>query len=115
MKTLFRLLVLVPAALILLAFALANRQIVSVSFDPLQETAARFKIDLPLFLVVFAMVMFGILVGGIAMWFSQGKHRRAERRCRKEVERLRNELARLEGDAAHLEPPGRTFPESHAA
>ena len=44
---------------------------------------------LPLFVVVFATLMLGVLIGGFASWIGQGRHRRAARQARAEVERLR--------------------------
>lgn len=66
MASLLRFLRLLIAALILLllaVFAVANRQSVSVSLDPLP-----FALDLPLYLLVFAVFVVGLLLGALGQW-----------------------------------------------
>ncbi|WP_404400690.1 lipopolysaccharide assembly protein LapA domain-containing protein [Pelagibacterium halotolerans] len=86
-------LVLIPLCAAILIFALANRHTVPVNFNPLisvDPTAP--GAGVPLFLIIYAVLFFGIALGGIAVWFAQGSHRRAERRWRKETEKLQKEL-----------------------
>jgi len=93
--------VLVPLCVVLIIFALANRQPVTVNFNPFAvepETASQ-RLDVPLFLVIFAVLLAGIVLGGIATWFAQGPRRRDERHLRRETERLHREL-----DAARRAP-----------
>lgn len=88
-------LILVPLCLIVLVFALANRHIVGVNFNPLvpvDATAPGF--GMPLFLVIYAVLFIGISLGGLAVWLTQGAHRRAERRLRRENEKLQADLER---------------------
>ncbi len=86
-------LVLVPLCAIVLVFALANRHTVPVNFNPLVSVAADTPgYGVPLFLLVYAVLFFGIALGGIAVWWTQGAHRRAERRLARENQRLRTEL-----------------------
>jgi uncharacterized integral membrane protein len=86
--------VLVPLCAILIVFALANRQLVVVNFNPLAPTDALTTAGagVPLFLVIFAVLLVGVLLGGIATWFAQGPHRRDERHFKRETERLHREL-----------------------
>jgi len=78
-------LVLVPLCALLVAFALANRQLVSVNINPfaapLEGDAAGYGV--PLFVILYAVLLIGVLLGGIASWFAQGSHRRAERHWRR--------------------------------
>jgi uncharacterized integral membrane protein len=78
MKRALQLIVLVPLIVIGLALAVANRSNVIVSFDPFSSDAAG-QIQAPLFVVLILAVMFGVLLGGLATWLSQGKYRRALR------------------------------------
>jgi uncharacterized integral membrane protein len=93
--------VLVPLCVVLIVFALANRHSVAVNFNPFavepQADAQAFAV--PLFLVIFAVLLVGVLLGGIATWFAQGAHRRDEKHFRRETERLHREL-----DAARRTP-----------
>jgi uncharacterized integral membrane protein len=87
-------LVLVPLSLALIVFALANRQLVVVNFNPMvsADQLSQSGFGVPLFLVLFAVLLLGVLFGGIATWFAQGPHRRDERLFRRENERLHREL-----------------------
>ena len=89
--------VLVPLSVVLIVFALANRQLVVVNFNPLvpSEALTTPGIGVPLFLVLFAVLLFGVILGGIATWFAQGQHRRDERSYRRETERLGREVDAL--------------------
>jgi hypothetical protein len=85
----------------LIVFALANRQPVVVNINPFAsaESLEAANAGVPLFFVIFAVLLVGIVLGGIATWFAQGTHRRDERLFRRETERLHREL-----EAARREP-----------
>lgn len=89
--------VLIPLCLLLIVFALANRQLVIVNFNPLvpSEALGTPGAGVPLFLVMFTVLLFGVVIGGIATWFAQGQHRRDERFWRREVDRLNREVDAL--------------------
>ena len=95
MKMFFKALFLVPIAIVVLAFAFANRQPVSVLFDPFNTAQPAFSLTAPFFLVLFATVIVGVLIGGSASWLSQGRVRREARQQRAEADRLRVELSRV--------------------
>ena len=77
MKAWLRAVVLVPVAVVLISFALANRAYVALRLDPFELIDPPLSFNVPLFLPIFIGIIVGIGVGGIAMWFSQGRHRRA--------------------------------------
>lgn len=112
-----QLLVLLPAAALLIAFALANRDPVIVSFDPIGDPPA-WAATLPIFVLVFAVLLAGVLVGGVAAWLNQGKWRRRARREEAEAKRWRaraEELVR-DAEAARAERPREVAPvERHDA
>ncbi len=89
MKAAFKALILVPLALVAILFAIANRQAVTVYFDPFGTQSEDLSLTAPLFLIVILAIMLGVLLGGVAAWLVQGKHRRAARRARAEADRLR--------------------------
>ncbi|HQZ12303.1 MAG TPA: lipopolysaccharide assembly protein LapA domain-containing protein [Devosia sp.] len=93
--------VLVPLSIALVVFALANRQAVAVNFNPFSAPADPNMpgFGVPLFLVIFGVLLVGVVLGGIATWFAQGHHRRDERAFRRENERLHREL-----EVAHRAP-----------
>ncbi|MGC2141219.1 MAG: LapA family protein [Methylovirgula sp.] len=90
MKRALQFIVLVPLVVIGLALAVANRANVVVSFDPFSSDTAG-QLQAPLFVVLILAVMFGVVLGGLATWFAQGKYRRALRALRTETARLRDE------------------------
>lgn len=90
-------LILVPLCGLLIAFALANRHLVSVNINPFTAPAETglSGYGIPLFVVLYAMLLVGVLLGGIASWFAQGPHRRSEKHWRREARQLSDELETL--------------------
>ena len=86
--------VLVPLCLLLVVFALANRQLVVINFNPLvpSESLTTPGVGVPMFLVLFTVLLMGVVLGGVATWFAQSHHRRDERSYRREAERLSREV-----------------------
>jgi hypothetical protein len=99
-------LLIAPLALIGLAFAIANRHLATVSFDPFAgNDISSPQITVPLFVILFSAVLFGILLGGIATWMTQGKNRRAARLARSEAEKWHSEADRLRAQVAETGRP----------
>ncbi len=90
-----KMLIAIPAALAIVLFAIANRQIVRVSFDPFSRDVPSAFLDVPLFAVVLLGLGLGVVAGGIGAWLAQGRHRKAERQLKREVNRLSGETAAL--------------------
>ena len=88
-------LILVPLAIIVISFAVANRQSVVVSFDPFDQAHPALTRALPLYLLMLVLLIGGVVVGGIAAWIRQGKWRRAARRADAQARELRAEVERL--------------------
>lgn len=96
-------LLLAPVALIAIVLAVANRTPVTLSLDPLAREASPLSISVPLFAVVFLAMILGVVIGGTAVWWKQGRYRKRCRlaeselsAARSDVERLRSELGRGE-------------------
>lgn len=84
--------IVVPPAALLIAFAVANRHSVTVSFDPFTSVNPAYAATLPLFAVILLVLIAGVVVGGVAAWIRQSKWRRAARQLDGEVRQLRAEL-----------------------
>ena len=84
--------ILVPLAIVIVMFAVANREIIAVSFDPFDTAHPAFALKMPLFVLIFALVGTGVLVGGIAAWLKQHKWRMRARRAEAEARDLRSRL-----------------------
>ena len=86
--------VLVPFGLILALFALANRQTVEIGIDPISpETPFWGPVEVPLFVVIYAALLAGVVLGGVGDWLNQGKHRKAERQLRRDLNKMQKETA----------------------
>jgi uncharacterized integral membrane protein len=93
-------LILVPLAIIIIAFAVANRQIVTVSFDPFNATEPAAALTLPLFALIILVLIVGVLIGGCASWLRQGRWRGTARSLERRVQALRKKVEALEGTAS---------------
>ncbi|HEV2559561.1 MAG TPA: lipopolysaccharide assembly protein LapA domain-containing protein [Microvirga sp.] len=107
-------LILLPVAILVVLLAVANREPVQVSVDPFTPDAPGFVMNVPLYAVVFAAVMLGVLVGGVAAWLAQSKHRRARRHYRREAQHLKTETDRMRAErpastAPALPAPGSAY------
>jgi len=91
--------VLLPLALLLVIFAVANRDWVTVSFDPFHPGDPSLGVSLPLFAVIILSVIVGVLAGGAATWLKQGRWRRAARRHEAAANAARAELSASRGGA----------------
>ena len=95
MKRIFWLFVAILAALVIVPFGVVNRHPVTVSLDPFARPQPLLSADVPLSLLIFMTFMAGLFVGGLVVWFGQGKWRRTARTSRREVHLWRSEADRL--------------------
>ena len=92
-------LVSVLLGLIFIVFAVANRHLVTVSFDPLNSSDPSVGLRLPLFVVIIAVAIAGVVAGGSATWFRQRRWRRAARQYEADARQARAQLAELRTSA----------------
>ena len=95
MKKVVNALIVIPLALIFIVFAVANRRLVTVSFDPFDTTDLADGIRLPLFAIIILAVVVGIIAGGVATWLRQGHWRRAARRHEADAREAQARLVEL--------------------
>lgn len=96
MRKFFTALVLIPLGIIFLAFAIANRRLVTVSFDPFNATDPSVGLTLPLFMVIIVVAILGVLAGSFATWLRQRHWRRAARQYETEARDARAQLGQLQ-------------------
>jgi uncharacterized integral membrane protein len=105
-------LVVIPLGLIFIVFAVANRHLVTVSFDPFNSSNPAVAVTLPLFVVIIAGAILGVVAGGCASWFRQRHWRRAARRNEADALAARAQLADWRASAM---TPSRHDPQRLAA
>src|SRR5262245_44137823 len=93
MRKILTAIVLVPLAIIIVMFAVANREVVTLTFDPFNSEQPAFALRSPLFLLSFVLVAIGVIIGGFAAWLNQGKWRARARHAEAEARLLREKLA----------------------
>jgi uncharacterized integral membrane protein len=112
MRKFLNVLIVLPLGLILIIFAVSNRHFVTVSFDPFNTTEPALSASLPLFALIIAVAIVGVVAGGLGTWFGQRHWRRASRRHEADARDAKAELAdlraasmALRGEPARLAGP----------
>jgi uncharacterized integral membrane protein len=112
MRKFFTALIVIPLFLVFVVFAVANRHLVTVSFDLFNTTDPGLAISLPLFALIIVVAIIGVVAGGSAVWFGQRRWRRAARRheadaraAKAHLEALRAQAMAMRGDAPRLAAP----------
>ena len=100
----------VPLAIIVIAFAIANRHAVEVSLDPLP-----FSFGLPLYVVAIGALVVGFAGGAGSAWLAGHVARRAARGRKARIAVLEGELARLRAAAEPTRDGERLLPPADAA
>ena len=99
MRKFFTALVVIPLGILFIVFAVANRHLVTVSFDPFNSTDPSVAATMPLFVVIIVVAILGVAAGGMATWFRQRHWRRAARQHEADARRARSEAADLRAAA----------------
>jgi len=92
--------VFVPLAIILVALAVANRGPASFTLDPFNPGNPALTVQMPLFVLLFAAIAIGMIVGSLATWMKQGRYRKLARQRSHEAEALRQAAARTPAQPA---------------
>ncbi|CAM5472725.1 putative integral membrane protein [Aquamicrobium terrae] len=98
--------VFVPLAVILIALAVANREAVPFTLDPFNPGNPALTATLPLFVLLFAALLLGMIVGSAVTWVKQGRYRKLARQRGLEAENLRQAVARAPATPANPVLPG---------
>lgn len=87
-------LLLAPLALVMIAFAVANRAAVEIRLDPLPLT-----LEAPLFALAYACIFLGLVVGGAAAWLAGRRWRRLARARGRDLARQGAQQSAVPGGA----------------
>ena len=83
------------AAVLLVTLAVANRHPVTLALDPFNPQRPVISAELPFYAYLFAMLILGVILGGVATWMNQGRWRRQLRERTREAQHLKGETERL--------------------
>lgn len=83
----------VPAVVVAAVLAVANRQSVQFSLDPFSSTAPAFAVIMPLYLLLFLAVLFGVLLGGLVVAIGRRPRRSTAARLSSTSASLRQALS----------------------
>ena len=112
-------LVILPLAIIFVVFAVANRHLVTLSFDPFDSNDPSLSVTLPLFVVIIAVAIFGVIAGGVATWLGQRRWRKAARLHEAEARHARAQLAdfraQAQGTGGRQVPPALGYSPQYGA
>lgn len=98
-------LILIPVIFIVVALAVANRHVVRLVLDPISPEAPIAALEAPFFVYMFAALLIGVILGGIATWTTQRKWRKAARQRSLEAHEWRREAERLGREMASQQTP----------
>ena len=115
MRKFFSTLFAILLGLIFVTFAVANRHFVTVSFDPFNSVNPSVAASMPLFALIIAVAILGVIAGGVATWFGQRRWRRAARQheadartAKAQLTELRSQALAARGEAQRLALPPRS-------
>ncbi|AQX20573.1 Protein of unknown function (DUF1049) [Bartonella sp. WD16.2] len=86
--------ILVPLTIFLIAFTVANRQIVTLTLDPFRTNSESFTYQAPFFVWLFIFLALGILLSSAVHWFIQRQYRKALKKSKAEFEKLKTSIAK---------------------
>ncbi len=95
-------------AVLVVVFALANREPVTVALSPLPSLPL--EVAPPLYLLVLLVLIVGVAIGGASGWMAAVRRRRAARESRREAAALGRELDDLKGARPPAEPRENALP-----
>lgn len=93
-RKLINILILAPLAIILIVLSVANRETVTLALNPFRPGDSLLSVSAPMFVFLFGALILGMIVGSLATWFKQGKHRKKARREAKEAVKWQTEADR---------------------
>ena len=99
MRKFFTALIVIPLGLLFVVFAVANRHLITVSFDPFNSRDPSVGFTMPLFAVIIVVAILGVVAGGAATWFRQRHWRRAARQHEADARQAQAQLAELRASA----------------
>lgn len=114
MKRLLWALVGVPVAVLLIVLSVANRQPVTLRLDPFNDVNPAISFTLPFFMHLFAVLLAGMIIGGLVVWLGQSKYRKQARLEKQKAQRFEADAAESRKRAEALAMQGAVSAEGSA-
>ena len=86
-------------AILLVGFALANRQDTTLIYSPLHE-----PLTVPLYLITLLFLALGFVLGAVLTWLNGAPNRKTRRQQRKKIKELEKELDHINNDPKSKPP-----------
>lgn len=109
-KRIISLLILVPAAIVLIVLSVANRQPVTMAFNPFDTSDQMLSLTAPFFVFLFLALILGMVIGSVATWLKQGKYRTRARVQEREAVKWHSEADRLKANPPQPAPASPSLP-----
>jgi uncharacterized integral membrane protein len=111
MKRFIKALFLFAIGIVVVAYAVANRQPVHFIADPFISRDLAASFDVPLYLLLFAALLTGLIIGASSAWIAQRHWRRRARSGKREADLWKREAENLKrGLQASAKPPAAPAP-----
>jgi uncharacterized integral membrane protein len=101
-KRIIALAILIPLAVVLIMLSVANRTAVTLALNPFEPADQLLSVTAPFFVFLFAALMLGMIIGSLATWFKQGKHRKNARAKASEAVKWHTEADRQKAKAQQI-------------
>ena len=101
-KKLINLIIFVPVGIVLILLSVANRGVVSLALNPFQPDDQLLSVSAPMFVFLFSALILGMIIGSVATWFGQSKHRKRARREAREAVKWQAEAGQQKARAESL-------------
>tara|TARA_R110000787_G_scaffold16612_4_gene50142 strand:- start:641 stop:991 length:351 start_codon:yes stop_codon:yes gene_type:complete len=101
-KRIIALAILVPLGIVLIMLSVANRTAVMLALNPFDPTDTVLSVTLPFFVFLFLALITGMILGSLATWFKQGKHRKQARVQANEAVKWHTEADRQKAKAQQI-------------
>ena len=95
LRRIVSLLVAFPLGVLIVALAVSNRHSVQLILDPFRPESPALSVMLPFYAYLLGALVLGVILGGMATWFSQGRWRKTARAQGQRAARYEAEAERL--------------------
>ncbi|MDZ7600530.1 MAG: DUF1049 domain-containing protein [Hoeflea sp.] len=94
--------ILIPLGVILIMLSVANRAAVTLALNPFDPSDRVLSVTLPFFVFLFLAMIVGMVIGSLATWVKQGKHRKQARVQASEAVKWHSEADRQKAKAQQI-------------